>query len=233
MPCSTGRGTHDVTPNRRGARSREAVLAAAERLIAQHGYAAVTVAALVEGAGVSPSSIYHHFGSKQGVVLAAMERSAERFFGELQVADERAGSECDRLRALVDAVAGALERNPGFARSLVVLAAQSPSTGEREMHLVVRRVRELVLPRLRHEMHVALGVDPAGVVADHLARFTLSAFAGAVIADGSDRAVALRDVLEHLPAVLVAARGDGARGAAAYTWSTNRSARGVAPGTCA
>jgi AcrR family transcriptional regulator len=157
MPASAERATHAVTPNRRGARSREAVLDAADRLIARHGCAAATVAALVEEAGVSPSSIYHHFGSKQGVVLG----------------------------------------------------------------------------RLRQEMHVAFGLDPAGAVADRLARFTLAALAGAVIADGSDRAVAVRDVLEHLPAALVAARRDGVRGAAAQTWSTNRSACGVAPGTCA
>jgi hypothetical protein len=66
-------------------------------------------------------------------------------------------------------------------------------------------------------MHVAFGVDPDGAAADRLARFTLAAITGAVIADGADRAVALRDVLEHLPAALVAARGDGTRGAAAQT----------------
>jgi AcrR family transcriptional regulator len=78
MTGSTGRAAHDITPNRRGARSREAVLDAAERLIAQHGYKAATVAALVEEAGVAASSIYHHFDCKQGVVLATLERVAER-----------------------------------------------------------------------------------------------------------------------------------------------------------
>jgi AcrR family transcriptional regulator len=208
MTRSTERGTQDVTTNGRGARSREAVLDGAERLIAQHGYTAATVAALVEEAGVPPSSIYHHFGSMQGVVLAALERGVERFFGELRVADERAGSERDRLRPMVDAVATALERNPGFTRSLVVLATQPRGTGGGEMHRIVRRVRALALRRLRREMHVAFGVDPAGAAADRLARFTLAALAGAVIAGGSDRAVAPRDVLEHLPAALVAARGE-------------------------
>src|SRR6478672_10735138 len=37
MTGSTGRETRDVTPNRGGARSRAAVLDAAERLIAEHG----------------------------------------------------------------------------------------------------------------------------------------------------------------------------------------------------
>ena len=67
----------EVTPNRRGARSREAVLDAAERLIAEQGYEAATVAALVKEAGIPASSIYHYFGSKDGVLLAVMERGAE------------------------------------------------------------------------------------------------------------------------------------------------------------
>ena len=57
-------------------------------------------------------------------------------------------------------------------------------------------------------MHVAFALDPAGAAADHLARFSLAALAGAVIADQSHPAVALRDALEHLPAALVAARGE-------------------------
>ena len=57
-------------------------------------------------------------------------------------------------------------------------------------------------------MHVAFALDPAGAAADHLARFSLAALAGAVIADQSHPAVALRDVLEHLLAALVAARGE-------------------------
>ena len=69
-----------VTPNSRGTRSRELVLDAAERLMAQKGYEAATVSALVDEAGVPASSIYHYFGSKEGVLLAVMERGAERFF---------------------------------------------------------------------------------------------------------------------------------------------------------
>ena len=77
----------DVTPNRRGARSRELVLDAAERLIAENGYGSATVAALVEEAGIPPSSVYHYFDSKEGILLAVMERGAERFFEALPAFD--------------------------------------------------------------------------------------------------------------------------------------------------
>jgi AcrR family transcriptional regulator len=86
---ATARTSAGVTPNRRGARSREAVLDAAERLMAEQGYEAASVAALVEEAGIPASSIYHYFGSKEGVLLAVMERGAERFFAEVPDLDRR------------------------------------------------------------------------------------------------------------------------------------------------
>ena len=206
MASFPARVDHDVTPNRRGARSREAVLDAAERLIAEHGYEAATVAALVKEAGIPASSIYHYFGSKEGVLLAVTERGAERFFDELPVADRRAGSQRAHLRALLDAVTSTLERHPDFLRILVVLAAQPPHAGAGEVHRVVNRVRELALRRLREQMHVAFGLDPAGPEADHLARFWLAALDGAFVAHQSQPAIALRDMLEHLPAAVIAVR---------------------------
>jgi AcrR family transcriptional regulator len=206
MATSTTRVNHDVTPNRRGARSREAVLDAAERLIAEHGYEAATVAALVKEAGIPASSIYHYFGSKEGVLLAVMERGAERFFEELPVADRRAGSQRDHLRALLDAVASTLDRHPDFLRILVVMAAQPPRAGAGEVHRVVDRVRELALGRLREQMHIAFDLDPGDSAADHLARFWLAAIDGAFVAHQSQPAIALRDMLEHLPAAVIAVR---------------------------
>jgi AcrR family transcriptional regulator len=182
------------------------VLDAAERLIAEHGYEAATVAALVKEAGIPASSIYHYFGSKEGVLLAVMERGAERFFDELPVADRRVGSQHDHLRALLDAVTSTLDRHPDFLRILVVLAAQPPHAGAGEVHRVVNRVRELALVRLREQMHVAFGLAPEGPEADHIARFWLAALDGAFVAHQSQPAIALRDMLEHLPAAVIAVR---------------------------
>jgi AcrR family transcriptional regulator len=196
----------DVTPNRRGARSREVVLDAAERLMAEQGYEAATVARLVEQAGIPPSSIYHYFGSKEGVLLAVMERGAERFFEALPVPVRRVGSQLDHLRALVETVATTLERHPDFLRILVVMATQPINAGEGEVHRVVNRVRELALVRLREQMRIAFGVDPDGKEADHLARFALAAVDGAFVAYQSHPEVTLSGLLRHLPAALVAVR---------------------------
>jgi AcrR family transcriptional regulator len=205
---SSVRTGDDVTPNRRGARSREAVLDAAERLMAEQGYDAASVAALVEEAGIPASSVYHYFGSKEGVLLAVMERGAERFFAELPDLDRRLGSQRAHLRALIDQVATTLARHPAFLRILVVMAAQPVDAGEGEVHRVVDRVRELALKRLRVQMQVVFGLHPASDAADHLARFALAAFDGAFLAHQSRPETGIGDLLQHLPAALIAVRRD-------------------------
>jgi AcrR family transcriptional regulator len=193
-----------VVPNRRGSRSREAVLDAAERLMAEHGYEAATVAALVEEAGVPPSSIYHYFGSKEGVLLAVMERGAERFFESLPITERRRGSQDAHLHAVVEAVCTSLERNPDFLRLLVVMATQPVDAAGDEVRRVVNRVRDMALSRLREQMEIVFGVDVAGAAADQLARFAFAVFDGAFVASQASREAHLRGLLSQLPAALKA-----------------------------
>jgi AcrR family transcriptional regulator len=195
-----------VIPNRRGARSREAVLDAAERIMADRGYEAATIASLVEEAGVPASSIYHYFGSKEGVLLAVMERGAERFHEALPEPTERRGSQSEHLRGLLASIAEGLERRPDFLRLILVMATQPRVNGDAEVDVVVERVRELALARLRNQMDIAFGIDPGSEGADHLARFALAAIEGAFVATQADPRLSLRELLEHLPAALVAIR---------------------------
>jgi AcrR family transcriptional regulator len=197
-----------VTPNRRGTRSRELVLDAAERLMAEKGYGAATVAALIEEAGVPASSVYHYFDSKEGVLLAVMERGAERFFEALPDFDRRLGTQTEHLQALVEAVAATLERNPNFLRILVVMATQPVNADGGEVHRVVERVRQMALERLQEQMQIVFGLERDGAGADHLARLALAAFDGAFVAYQSNPRLRLGDLLQHLPVALIAVRRD-------------------------
>jgi AcrR family transcriptional regulator len=196
----------DVIPNRRGARSREAVLDAAERIMAERGYEAATVSSLVEEAGVPASSIYHYFGSKEGVLLAVMERGAERFHEALPEPVRRRGSQSQHLSRLVGSIAEGLERRPDFLRLILVMATQPRLNGNGEVDVVVERVRELALARLRNQMNIAFEIDPDSEQSDHLARFALAAIEGAFVATQADRRLELGELLQHLPAALVAIR---------------------------
>ena len=59
---------------------------------AEHGFEAATLARVVEAAGIPMSSVYHYYGSKDGILLAVMERGAERFFDDLPIPNRRLGT---------------------------------------------------------------------------------------------------------------------------------------------
>jgi AcrR family transcriptional regulator len=194
----------DTKPNRRGARSRELVLDAAERVMATEGYEAAALSRIVEESEIPISSVYHYFGSKDGVLLAVMERGAERFLQRVPDPDDLNVDALTHLTTLVETVCDALEEESDFLRLVVVMAAQPPVDERAEAHEVVGRVREAALARLRHQFQVVFGVKPNGRVARDLARFALASFDGAFIAWQADPDLQLRQVLQHLPAALVA-----------------------------
>jgi AcrR family transcriptional regulator len=195
-----------VTPNRRGVRSRELVLDAAERVMAEHGFEAATLDRVVTEAGIPMSSVYHYFGSKDRILLAVMERGAERFFADLPHLDRRPGRPAQHLARVVSATARTLQRHPSFLRLLIVFAAQPPATSDGEIQAVVCRVREHALELLRDQIAAAFGDDPHSPVTDQLARFALAAIDGAFVACQADRRATLEHLLQPLAPSLAASR---------------------------
>ena len=196
----------DVTPNRRGMKSRELVLDAAERVMAEHGFEAATLARVVEEAGIPMSSVYHYYGSKDGILLAVMERGAERFFDDLPIPNRRLGRPTEHLATVLSTAARTLERHPNFLRLLIVFAVQPPARAGGEIEAVVTRVRRLGLDRLREQIALAFGDDPNSPVTIRLARIALAAIDGAFVASQADPAIALEELLEPLVPAVVGAR---------------------------
>jgi AcrR family transcriptional regulator len=191
-----------VRPNRRGVQSREAVLDAAERLMAQHGYDGATLAAIVKDSGIPPSSVYHYFGSKDGILLAVMERGAERFFAELIPPAARLGAPIEHLQIAVQAVGQALERHPEFLRLLVTFAALPRPESQNEVTEVVNRVRGVALSLWRGQLALAFELSPRARVTDEAARFALAAIDGAFIAIQTEPKLKLAPLLAPLPGAL-------------------------------
>jgi AcrR family transcriptional regulator len=196
----------DVTPNRRGMRSRELVLDAAERVMAAHGFEAATIARVVDEAGIPLSSVYHYFGSKEGILLAVMERGAARFYADLPAWNKRMGRPAQHLGRVISTAVHTLERHPDFLRLLIVFAAQPPAVARDEIQTMVGRVREQALTRLREQLSIAFRDDPRSPTTIQLAQFALAAFDGAFVASQADPAITLGRLLEPLAPALVAAR---------------------------
>jgi AcrR family transcriptional regulator len=62
---------------------REAVLLAAVRLFAEHGYQAVGMDDIGAAAGIAGPSLYHHFVSKSAILVAALSRCLEAMLFDL------------------------------------------------------------------------------------------------------------------------------------------------------
>ncbi len=183
------------------------MLDAAERLMAEHGYDAATVARIVEESGIPMSSVYHYFGSKDGVRLAVMERGAGRFFASLPPVGPITGPPEEYLAGVLRAVCASLDAHPDFLRLLLVFAVQHPAGDPGQVEEVVGRVRRSALEMIRGHLGLALGVAPDDGGIDGLARFVLAAIDGAFVAHQADPTTAIAEVLAPLPALVAAARG--------------------------
>ena len=101
---------------RRKARTAEAILDAAERLFLERGYRETAIQELADEADVAIASLYAHFGSKEGLYLALVERAAEldrSYFDRVYAADL---SPTLRLNALADAFLRFYRAHPGLFR---------------------------------------------------------------------------------------------------------------------
>ena len=85
-------------PSRRVRETRDRILDAAARLLAERGWARTTVEGIAEAAGVSRASIYHHFRGKRSILDAVVERTIAQW----DEACDREGwpGDGDALRAL-------------------------------------------------------------------------------------------------------------------------------------
>jgi AcrR family transcriptional regulator len=164
-----------------GDNSRELILDSTERLMGTSGYAATSISDIRKACGLPASSIYWHFGSKEGVLAAVMERGASRFFaaipqrGEAGVEDRFAGT------------ARLLAQHPDFLRLFYLLSLEC--SVDPAVATLVRRVRDTAIAGFRDAIAALV---PAG---------TPTAMADRVVDELTAMAVALSDgvfIADHL-----------------------------------
>lgn len=89
------------TQEQRSAETRSLICAATIRCLVEDGYAATTTLAVHRRAGVSRGALTHHFGSKQEMLISAIEHLAEVREAELAAATARFVDGDDRVRAVI------------------------------------------------------------------------------------------------------------------------------------
>lgn len=183
--------------------TRERLLASTVDLLADHGWAAATVARVAEVAGVSRGAAQHHFPTREALITAALDQMfhdltalAADDLDDLPAGPERIGVVVERA---VDIYVG---RN--FRAALQVWAAAASDQALREQILPL----EAKFARAAHTMTLA-GLDPEGTDpnAYRLAQATLDlarglGLAGTLSDDSRRRAQVVRTWVEQLTAAL-------------------------------
>lgn len=192
------------------AERRERILDAARTIIGERGYAALTMRDLARESRVTVPTIYNLIGSKDEVLLAAVEEQIQRFLAGLDSAGEAAPAQ--RAVAVVEACVRELLRWPRYYRALLMLlfgsATAAPVHGEVDGTL--RTAFGSAVSALAESHELANWVDPEAL-ADQL-RLQLQAtslqWAGGGLADHQLGPVALYGAALALAA---AARGESRR----------------------
>lgn len=144
---------------RQGEDSRELILDATERLMATQGYAATSISHIRRETGLPASSIYWHFGSKEGVLAAVMERGAERYFAQIP----RNSPDIETQRA---AAAKLMVANPDFFRLVYMLSLER--SDDPAVAAAVRRVRDTAIAGFADAIRPLLPDDLAPDRAEHI-----------------------------------------------------------------
>jgi AcrR family transcriptional regulator len=134
LPTPLPRGNHGLSREDVTAAQRGRLMTGMLEVVAERGYAAATVGAVLSRAHISRQTFYEHFTDKQDCFLAAFDRSAERF---AKMIDRSLGSARDpalvRLDRIMEAYLGALTENPTMARIFMIeiYAAGYPAVSRR------------------------------------------------------------------------------------------------------
>jgi len=104
----------------RSSETREKVIRAAIRSIAEYGYKETTVTRIAKLSGISWGGIQHHFGNKAAIIQAVLDRALDEFMLGVQ----RLSTPDDKLETRVEVfVEGSwrLVTRPGFLAMLEIL----------------------------------------------------------------------------------------------------------------
>lgn len=155
--------------------SRERILQAAAELFAKRGYAGVGVDEVAEQSGLAKTALYYHFGNKDGLLAAVLERTAAAWIEGIRQASEAGAGPLERLDRALAGMRAMLEEKPWVLRLLQILAlevADDKPEVRATLQSIFRRAQDAIVGG----MHEALGVTLPR--ADLIARVVLAVLDG-------------------------------------------------------
>jgi AcrR family transcriptional regulator len=155
--------------------SRERILDAASELFAARGYAGAGVDRLAQRSGIAKTAIYYHFGNKEGLLAAVLDRAATQWIEAIQAASRQAGDPLGRLDRALAGMRAMLDEKPWIYNLFQILtlevADEKPEI-RATLQRIVRRARQAITDGMRE----ALGLEVPD--ADGIAGLMLAALDG-------------------------------------------------------
>ncbi len=160
----------------RGEKSRRAILDAAARLMASRSYAAASISAIAKECGLPASSIYWHFGSKQGLLAAVIERSMFEWEKQLPHSDRLIPGKRPDLGERLNNCAKAYRLRPRFLRLMLQFGLERRT--DPAALGVLRRMHSKIRAQLGEMLQAALDEDLTAEQTDDLSDFILAFMQG-------------------------------------------------------
>jgi len=108
--------------------NRELILAEAARLFSERGYEAVGVAEIAEASGVTKPTLYHYFGSKRGLLDAAIDERGGPLLAAVRAAARYERDVPKGLEAIALAFSRFALADPVFARMRLAMSFAPPGS---------------------------------------------------------------------------------------------------------
>ncbi len=138
--------------------TREKILSAATELFAQRGYAGTGVDRLAEKSGIAKTAIYYHFGNKEGLLAAVLDRAATVWIENIKQSAERASSAEEALDRALAGMRTMVEEKSWILKLLLLLtlevADEKPEI-RKSMRQLYARARSSIVAGIRD----AVGAD--------------------------------------------------------------------------
>jgi AcrR family transcriptional regulator len=147
---------HPDRRKQKGRVSRERILEAAIQLFSERGYAGTGVHEIARRAGIEKAALYWHFGSKEGLLAALLERVAKEWVEEIEQHASGAGTPIEQLDRALARLRNLIESRPRHLRLVLSVLLELGETDPR-MREAVGSIYEQLSASVTQTLQTAIG----------------------------------------------------------------------------
>jgi AcrR family transcriptional regulator len=163
--------------------SKRRIRNVASQLMVERGYVGTTISAIARRSGLPASSLYWHFGSKEGLLIAVAKEGTAKWLALIPDWRGLSGSTPERLDQMLQEWARHAIERPELVRILFMLYLERGNMSAAAAK-VIYRVRETAIDKLRPAMAALLetveDIDRS-LAAENLSNFCLSFMNGCFV----------------------------------------------------